>query len=202
MDGVEVWGLLLLVAGSFVATNLDNLVILVLLLGANRGNRLPVIMGFVCSACSALLIASAGVMIGIGTHPERLGYLGLIPLGLGLFLLFKPVRARGASAASEDYSVKAGTSGGWLGSYLLLASNSGDSIALFLPLLAESHNQALLVIVGGFLFMTVLWATLAWHISGQTQFARRMEKVGEKLVPWIMMAVGIYILLDTGTDSL
>jgi cadmium resistance protein CadD (predicted permease) len=82
-----------------------------------------------------------------------------------------------------------------------MLSNSGDSVAIFFPLLAESERDALLWIVSSFLLCAMLWAALAWYIADQPRIAVRIEKVGEKLVPWIMIAAGLYILLDTGTDT-
>jgi len=81
-------------------------------------------------------------------------------------------------------------------------SNSGDSVAVFLPLLAESRRSSLLIMVSCYLTMAVLWAGLAYMISGQRDLARRIEHRAEKIVPWIMIGVGIYILMDTATDTL
>ena len=83
-----------------------------------------------------------------------------------------------------------------------MSSNSGDSVAIFFPLLAESGRDALLWIVSAFLLCALLWSALAWRIADQPRIARRIEQVGEKLVPWIMIGMGVYILLDTGTDTL
>lgn len=55
--------------------------------------------------------------------------------------------------------------------------------------------------ISAFLVMVILWAALAWRVSEQPALARRIERLGEKLVPWIMIAAGTYILLDTGTDT-
>ena len=198
----EIWGLLLLVGGSFAATNLDNLVLLVVLLGAEAQNRFAVLLGFVVAAIGILCIAAVGAAIGTNLDPGLIGYMGIIPLLLGAYLLFKLLR--GDRAASERETAGAGTGGsmGLLGTTLLMLSNSGDSLAIFFPLLAESDRDSLLMEVSAFLVMVLLWAALAWKIAAQPALARRIEQLGEKLVPFIMMAAGIYILMDTGTDTL
>jgi len=99
-----------LVAGSFIATNMDNFLILVVLLGANSRKKSAVLLGFICSA--------------------------------------------------------------------------------------------LLIIVSCYLAMAVLWAGLSYMISGQRDLARRVEHRAEKIVPWIMIGMGVYILMDTATDTL
>ena len=198
----EIWGLLLLVGGSFAATNLDNLVLLVLLLGAEAQNRFAVLLGFVAAAIGILCVAAVGAAIGASLDPGLIGYMGIIPLLLGAYLLFKLLR--GDRAAPERETAGPGTAGGMglLGTTLLMFSNSGDSLAIFFPLLAESDRDSLLMEVSAFLVMVLLWAALAWKIAAQPALARRIEQLGEKLVPFIMMAAGIYILMDTGTDTL
>jgi len=199
---VEIWGLLLLVGSSFVATNLDNLVLLVVMLGADAQSRAAVILGFLTSAICVLCISAIGAVIGANLDPGLIGYMGLAPLLMGVYLLYKLFRGDKPDQPSEDDSSSGAQASGLLGSFLLMFSNSGDSVAIFFPLLAESGRDALLWIVSAFLLCALLWSALAWLIADQPRIARRIEQVGEKLVPWIMIGAGLYILLDTGTDTL
>ena len=50
--------------------------------------------------------------------------------------------------------------------------------------------------------MAVLWFGLAGVLTSYRALAERIERRGEKIVPWIMIGVGLYIFLDTPTDSL
>ena len=199
---IEIWGLLFLVGSSFVATNLDNLVLLVVMLGADAQNRAAVILGFLAAAICVLCLSAIGAVIGANLDPGLIGYLGLAPLLMGIYLLYKLFRGDKPDDPSTGDSNSGGQVSGLLGSFLLMSSNSGDSVAIFFPLLAESGRDALLWIVSTFLLCALLWAALAWGIADQPRIARRIEKVGEKLVPWIMIGMGVYILLDTGTDTL
>ena len=197
---VEIWGFILLVAGSFVATNVDNLLLLVVVMGAEPRKRAAIALGFVSSAVCVLSVAALGAVLGANLDPELLGYLGLVPLLLGVYLLLKQWRTK-APAQEPDDTLLASPGSGWLTAFLLMFSNSGDSLAVFFPLLAESERDSLLLIISVFLSMALLWTALAWSIADQPRLARRIEQVGEKLMPWMMMAVGIYILMDTATDT-
>jgi cadmium resistance protein CadD (predicted permease) len=199
---IEIWGLLLLVGSSFVATNLDNLVLLVVMLGADAQNRAAVILGFLASAICVLCLSAIGAVLGANLDPGLIGYMGLAPLTMGVYLLYKLLRGDKPDHPSTADSNTGGQASGLLGSFLLMFSNSGDSVAIFFPLLAESGRDALLWIVSAFLLCALLWSALAWRIADQPRIARQIEKVGEKLVPWIMIGAGLYILLDTGTDTL
>jgi len=191
-----------LVATSFVATNLDNLLLLVVLLGANAKRRSAVLLGYICSAIAVIFASALGVALGSMIGAGLIGYLGIIPLLLGCHMLYKSWT--GGHAVHEEIELLSnGTEPRiWLSTFILLFSNSGDSVAVFLPLLAESGRSAILIIVCSYLAMALLWAGLSYTISGQRSLALRIEQRAEKIVPWIMIAVGIYILTDTATDTL
>ncbi len=81
-------------------------------------------------------------------------------------------------------------------------SNSADSITVLLPLLAESGTTPTLLIVSIFLLTIILWCEISLKIASNVRLAQRISARGEKLVHWVMIAVGIYVLSNTGTDNL
>lgn len=198
----EIFTLLGLVAGGFIATNMDNLLVLVMLLGANARRRSAVLLGFLCSAIAVICVSTLGVAIESTIGPGLIGYLGVVPLLLGLHMLYQSWTRTHATDEEFEPLAHTGEPKIWLSTFILMFSNSGDSVAVFLPLLAESGRSALLFIVCSYLAMAVLWSGLSYLISGHQGLARRLEHRAEKIVPWIMIAVGIYILMDTATDTL
>lgn len=203
MSEFEFGGLALLVVGSFAATNLDNLVLLVVLMGADKGNRAKVALGFIISAACILSLAAIGGAIGSGLDPALLGYLGLAPLLMGIYLLFQRIRGSRPEDTMVAEAAGAAQSGGrWFSTFLLMFSNSGDSLAIFFPLLMESQQDFLLWSTAIFLVTALLWVFLAWRLADQPRIAVQIEHLGEKLVPWMMIAAGIYILMNTATDTM
>ncbi len=202
LSNAQVFTLLSLVAGSFVATNIDNLLLLVILLGANAKRRSAVLLGFICSNIAVICISALGVAVGSMLDAGLIGYLGVVPLLLGCHMLYKSWTRQHTEDEVVALLANSTEPKIWLSTFVLLFSNSGDSVAVFLPLLAESDRSAILIIVCSYLAMAVLWAGLSYMISGQRKLARRIELRAEKIVPWIMIGVGIYILIDTTTDTL
>jgi len=76
-----------LVTGSFVATNMDNLLILVVLLGANSRRKSAVLLGFICSAIAVISISALGVAVGSMLGANLIGYLGVVPLLMGIHVI-------------------------------------------------------------------------------------------------------------------
>ena len=123
MTALELFELIVLVAGSFAATNTDNLILLVVLMGASPEQRSAHTLGFLSSALAVLAIATGAALLGAVVDPTLLGYMGLLPLSFGIYLL---VRARwvavpGSSDARTDQATNA--AGGWLATAILMFSN-------------------------------------------------------------------------------
>ena len=198
----QVLALVGLVGGSFVATNLDNLLLLVMLLGANHERRLAVLAGFLASCVAVLAACALGLALSNFFDPEVLGYLGLAPLLLGCHMLYQLRQGRHADDGLPAVPTNASGQRTWFTAFIMLFSNSGDSVAVFLPLLAESARAPVLVLMVTYILIAVTWGALAYAIAGREVLARKIERRAEKVVPWIMIGVGLYILSDTATDTL
>jgi cadmium resistance protein CadD (predicted permease) len=202
LTGVEIVTLLGLVASGFIATSIDNLLLLVVLLGANAGRKSAVLLGFIASSIAVVCVSVLGVLVGSAVGADLIGYLGVVPLLLGLHMLYTAWKKSNHETTQVASLANQAESGVWFSTFVLMFSNSGDSIAVFLPLLAESGRSAPLLITCGFLVMALLWAGMAYLIAGQRALAEQIERRAEKVVPWIMIGVGVYILMDTATDTL
>ena len=190
-----------LAISCFVATNLDNLLLLVVLQGANPGRRRAVLLGYLSAVLLVILVSGIGVMIGEVLDAGLVGFLGIVPLLLGCRMLYVAWLRERDPEEGVDAVADHSFAGLWAGTTGLMMGNSGDSIAVLLPLLAESGRSGELTVVISYLVCGLLWAWLAALVSGQRSLARRIERRGEKIVPWVMIGVGIYILLDTATDT-
>jgi cadmium resistance protein CadD (predicted permease) len=192
-----------LVLTSFVATNLDNLLVLVFLLGTSSRRRAAVLFGYLTAVILVVCVAAVGVAAGALIDPAAIGYLGVAPVAMACYLLYQQYTRGAAMDVPEPVAENlAGEGRIWLASSLLMFSNSGDSIAVLLPLLAESSRPALLLIVSLYLVTSLLWCAVALAIAARPGLARRIQQRGARLVPWVMIAVGLYVLLDTRTDTL
>ncbi|MEX0365696.1 MAG: hypothetical protein AB3N22_06470 [Ruegeria sp.] len=177
-----------------VLTNLDNLaalIALILVLGAAKA-----VAGYVV-AQGIVLAGAMAVALGMsGTVPGWTGYLGVIPLGLGLVGLWRQFSGGGAGKGA---SLSSGAS--LLVTTLLLLSLSMDSFVVMAPLLADSLPSyriagvigAALAVLGLGVLALVVGSRAAGPVEGWT---RRLEKLG----PFVMLLVGFYILSNSGTD--
>lgn len=189
---MELISIISVAAASFVATGLDNLLILVGLLGASD-ERKEVASGYLTGM---LLVATAAAGLSVAAHrlpAPTLGYLGLVPIGLGLWHLLQLWRP----APSRD---RARRGDGALAVALVTIAASGDSLATFVALLSDSVTALALPILATIAACSVGWLALARFLSTREGVARLMQRGGAYLMPVILIVIGTYILLDSPTD--
>nr|WP_321253032.1 hypothetical protein [uncultured Ruegeria sp.] len=176
-----------------VSTNLDNLAVLFGLIVV-MGRRRPVV-GFAVAQTVVLLLATA-VAIGLShsTYPTTIGYLGVVPLALGVRGIWLQISGRGKTDTQPQGAV--------ISVVFLFLSLSIDTFAVMTPLLAESSTSYRWAgLFGAATAACLLTGVAAWGAPKAKSFAPRMARL-DRIAPYIMVAVGLYILLNTGTDAL
>ncbi|MBO9449446.1 cadmium resistance transporter [Tropicibacter sp. R16_0] len=178
-----------------VLTNIDNLAALLalsLVIGKWRA-----IAGYVAAQAVTLTLALA---VAVGSEqlvPSNVGLLGVIPIGLGIRGVWQQFRTTGEEEV-EAFS----RSTSLLMTSLLFLSLSMDSFAVMAPLLADSaplfRFAALLGAVVAVLALGAVGLVFALTARATGPWTRRLER----LAPFVMIAAGIYVLLDSGTDLL
>ncbi len=181
---------LVLVPFAYAATNVDNLLIMASL-GAGRASRRHLVAGFIVASSAVLLVASTAMFIDRIIPPEVLGYLGLVPISIGIYLLLF------TNAQMENPASRATT---WPAISGLLLANSGDTIFAIGPLFAESGSDARLGLALGFALVASVWLVLILNVSQRVARSATLNRLGHRIAPWMMILVGLYILSDSATD--
>ncbi|MCL6281941.1 hypothetical protein M3P21_00205 [Ruegeria sp. 2012CJ41-6] len=176
-----------------VLTNLDNLAALIALMLVSGAARS--VAGFLL-AQMVVLLAALAVAYGVSdTVPHWAGYLGVFPIGLGIWGVWRQFTSR-PDAPSSVLPVGASV----LVTTLLFLSLSVDSFIVMAPLLADSvPSYRLAGLIGAMLAVCAL-AALALAGARATSAAERIARRMEKIVPYVMICAGIYILSNSWTD--
>lgn len=179
-----------LVPVAYAATNIDNLLIMASL-GAGRASRRDVVAGFVIASAAVLAVASSAMFIDRVVPPGVLGYLGFVPISIGVYLLLF-TRAQDSTADERATA--------WPGIAGLLLANSGDTVFAVGPLFAESGSEARLGLALGFALIAGVWLLLILTVSERVARSAVLGRLGHRMAPWMMILVGLYILSDSATD--
>jgi cadmium resistance protein CadD (predicted permease) len=194
MDSVIV---IAIAASAFIATNLDNLVLLVGLLGRYSDRRSEVMFAYISGA---LIIGALSFYVGklAGNFPVNyVGLLGIFPVLIGLFELTRLFRNKGV--------VRDPTAPG-LGSTAVAATlvtqlaNSADTIVTFSVLFSDSNDLADDLVILSFAVMAVLFALIARMALRHAWLSRPVQLYGHYITPLILITVGLYVLSNTALD--
>ena len=190
---------------TFVVTSLDNLVLLISFLGNPSYPKRVVapayigtVLGVVGLAALLSVVAKFGPLEGRG-----IVLLGLVPLGLGLFYAARLVLPGRVSEQERLEQSMARTMRLRRGSAAVVAvtlAASGDSLATYAALFADTRTWLVPAVVGGILLGAIAWTWVAGWIMSQPGPRRFIEKAGPILLPLVLIALGLYILGDSPTD--
>jgi cadmium resistance protein CadD (predicted permease) len=175
---------------AYAATNVDNFLALVGLNVGTAESRV-VVRGFAIATAATLALAASFTLLSYVISPGSLGYLGVIPIVMGLRLL--------ASAGTEPDSVvsrqvtAASVSG-------LLVANSMDTVATLGSLFAESEPVVRVSLVLGYVVTALIMIRAVLHVSRRADRLFGNGKLARYMAPLVMIGVGCYVLINTGTD--
>jgi cadmium resistance protein CadD (predicted permease) len=194
----DVLFILAVTAGAFAATNLDNLLLLVALNTRHADRPLPVLAGYFAAM---LVVGALALTVGklAGKAPvQYLGLLGVVPMAIGtasLVRLFRPTRGRGAHEPASGGAAFATTMTTQL-------SNGTDTVVTFSILFADSNDTGDYLVALAFVIMLCVFAAIALRASRHGRLRGLLHGYGRFAMPFILIAVGLYVLSNTGLDVL
>jgi cadmium resistance protein CadD (predicted permease) len=186
-------------AAAYVATNLDNFILLVALLARYRKQMVNVVAGFF--ACTLILVL---VGLGIGKAAnivpvQYLGLLGLVPISIGVIELIQ--LRRGNTAATEakgelaDGAQKVFTT--TLGTQL---GNGTDTVVVFGILFIDSMPAADILTVITFAAMAFIFVCVGIYAIRHPALCKWIDRYAHRAMPFILIIVGVYVIANTATD--
>ena len=183
---------------AFFATNADNLILLFAFLADRSFRPGHVIIGY---GLGMLIILGVSWLIGWIAHlfpPKYVGFLGVVPIVLGLKRLYDQfIRHRNPadlappspSAHSQIITVA-----------LADVAHGPDTITLYAALLAESDVSAQFAVALLYLLLVVGWCCLGFFLLRHPRVRGPVQKYGHRLSPFMLTGVGIFIFLNTVHD--
>lgn len=191
--------------GLFVATNIDDIIILSLFYARGAGQRgttrkilLGQYLGF-----GGILLAAVVVSLGARSFlPEdALPYFGLIPLALGLYAAWRAWRNRDDDDDDEEAKV-ADKQVGVLTVAAVTFANGGDNIGVYVPVFATASTTAIIAYCLVFLALVSLLVLAAKYVATRRSVAEVLERWEHILFPLVLIGLGIVILLEGGAFGL
>ncbi|MFN9548140.1 MAG: cadmium resistance transporter [Cyanobacteriota bacterium] len=189
-------------ATAFSATNIDDLLILILFFSRLSSSLRA--WHVVCGqflGIAALVAVSLLSLLGRVALPEGLlGLLGLFPISLGLSQLAETFDASRQNSNAPCERLTSSAEGGMasiLGVASLTIANGSDNISVYMALLANSDSLRLRVLPLVFALLTSLWCLLAWWLSQTSALAQPLRRLQRDLAPILLLVIGAVVLHDS-----
>lgn len=200
---------------AFAATNVDDIMILTLFFARANGilRRRHIVTGQYLGFLVLIIASLPGFLGGLIIPKMWIGWLGLLPIAIGLYQLLQP--------ADDEISIQATTVGqtdfgesSWrsrLASILspptyqvaaVTLANGGDNIAIYVPLFANSTLSELAIILVTFLVMIAVWCAVAYYLAKHPILSEALARFGHRLVPFVLISLGVFIFIDSETYRL
>lgn len=198
---------------SFAASNLDDIIVVTIFFSQVNASFRPrhIVLGQYLGFMAIILLSLPGFFGGLFLPESWIGLLGFVPIGIGLHQLWEkddgdmvqdvtckldepsslPSRLLAGLLVPQVYHVAAVT-----------IANGGDNIGIYMPLFASSSLAELLVILSTFLVMVAVWCGLARYFADHPALAPILTRYGHMLVPYVLIGLGLFILIDSGSYQL
>lgn len=183
----------------FVATNIDDILLLAVLFGGGLAARAVVTGQFMgIAVLTAVSVGAAHAATAMPAH--WIDWLGLLPIALGIWLLVELWRKRGQVGDDHDDDLdaenrfEAKLHSQVLAVTAITIANGGDNLSVYIPLFADDVG-AIPLYIGVFAVLTAVWCWLGHALVNNRVGGAVMERWGHILLPFVLIAIGIYILL-------
>jgi cadmium resistance transport/sequestration family protein len=197
----------LVATAAFIATNIDDLFILMLFFSQTNQTftQHHVVIGQYLGFTVLIILSLAG-FFGSYIMPQIwIGLLGLVPIAIGVYRLMK----RNQDPNPElKLHFKRNTLLGrilnpWIyGVALVTFANGGDNIGIYTTLFADSRLARLIVILFVFFILVAVWCFIGHWLTHHPAVARLLSRYGHIILPFALIAFGIYIMAKNHTLGL
>ncbi|TNE41078.1 MAG: hypothetical protein EP348_01370 [Alphaproteobacteria bacterium] len=185
---------------AFLSTSMDNVVLLVTLSLHRKYGAWTVSAGYFV-AVVAMMVISLIVAQGVQLLPEDyIPLVGLVPLSVGLYELYHLIRRKDTAPDFDDAPARAMRKGTLWTVALIMLTHSWDSIGVLAPLLSDTRPVLVFWMVLAILGAALLLIGLSRLVLAHPAFRDRLTRVAPKALPFLLIAIGLYILLNTPTD--
>jgi len=197
--------LIILGISSFVSTNIDDIFLLIVFFSnVLRYPLYQVIIGQYVGMGLLVTISIIFSLVSLVIPSFLIGLMGFVPIVIGIKKLLekynkeKLVRIDSNANSFKNKNQNKSTS---LLSFVSVAavtvSNGGDNLGIYTPLFAVYNSiDQLIIFIAIFMIMTALWCSIGFYLVNHSLLANRIQYIGHIVLPFVLIGLGLYIIID------
>lgn len=182
----------------FAATNIDDVFILLGFFADRTFRVRDVVLGQYLGIIVLVGASLAAAMLALIVPLQYIGWLGLIPIALGVKKLYDHWRS-----VDEDDSAGHGAASSAFRRVMSVAAvtvaNGGDNIGVYTPVFAVHSAAEICAVLVVFAVMTGIWCGIAhWMVNHRTLGAP-IRRYAQALMPLVLIAIGVWVIYEAGS---
>ena len=184
-------------ATAFVATNIDDLLILIAFFANSRYPLRQIVLGQYAGMGALLALGIVGSLIAVIVPNNLIGLIGIFPIVIGIKeLLELPKNGNNKESAKQ-------LSRSRLIAYLpfltvaAVTFSGGEEIGVYTSVFAIYHAiSEITIILLVVIVLTGLWCAVAHHLVNRPLIASSIKRTGTVALPFVLIGLGLYILAE------
>jgi cadmium resistance protein CadD (predicted permease) len=182
---------------SFIASNIDDTFVLMLLFSSLRFQTRHIVIGQFIGIGVLTIISALGALIALVLPPFFIALMGLIPIAIGIKRLLEYYERNKRTDTNKNIQDKGKNLISFLAVSGITIANGGDDVGVFTPLFAK-YNTVVEVstLVAIFMGLTVVWCAFTYYFVNHPVIATRIRRIGDIITPFVLIGLGLYILTD------
>lgn len=184
---------------AFAATNIDDIFVLMLFFAAanKRLKRWHIIIGQYLGFAALVILSLVGYFARFVAPEQWIGLLGILPIIIGFKKLWEL-----RSGKREEAHIEKPAAHAVFTVAAVTFANGGDNLGIYTPLFASSNSFELILILAVFFILLGVWCALGYFLGRHPTVYRVLDRYGHLIVPFVLIALGFYIMLESGTFHL
>jgi cadmium resistance protein CadD (predicted permease) len=195
---IDILGLVAIGVAAFVATNIDDIFVLMMFFSSMTFPVRQVILGQYIGIGLLIAISVLGSLIALVVPTYIIGLMGIIPIAIGIKNLVE-IRKKNKSLLRQVVQDKKNRSSlFFLAVAAVTFSNGGDNIGVYVPLFSKYNIiSQIATLIAVFIAMTAVWCITSYYFVNHPLVASRIRHIGNIILPFVLIGLGIYILTES-----
>ena len=196
---IDILGLVTIGVAAFVATNIDDIFVLMMFFSSLTFPVRQVVLGQFIGIGLLIAISALGSLISLVVPTYIIGLMGIIPIVIGIKNLVE-IRKKDKSLSRQAVQNKKKNRSYF--SFLSVAavtfSNGGDNIGVYVPLFSKYNTVSqITTLTAVFIAMTAVWCISSYYFMNHPLVASKIRHIGNIILPFVLIGLGIYILTES-----
>ncbi|KAJ5358784.1 uncharacterized protein N7496_011197 [Penicillium cataractarum] len=183
---------------SFAITNIDDMFVLATFFAEASTSKavtpLKITIGQYIGFTVIIIVSMIGFGVSLVLPSEPIGFLGLLPLLLGIWKLFDLLfPAKTEETEKSDFAGAKSI----LKVSIITVMNGGDNIGTYIPLFSQAKGAEIAVYVVTYYILLGAWCLVAFLIMKQKYILLLAQKYADIVVPFLYVGLGVYVVVKS-----